>query len=94
MTEFMQDPTKKHCVIEVKKDLCSACYSNGRMFEVIAAKMKKQGYNADFYRVTGGKNLDVHKYTGLINYTPVYVYLKKSMCGKHITEIFTLPFPN
>jgi hypothetical protein len=93
MTEFMQDSSKKQCVVELKRDLCSACYTNGRVFEIIAAKMKKHGYKTDFYRVTGATNQNVLKYTGLINYTPVYIYMKKTMCGKHISEIFTLPPP-
>ena len=56
MTEFMQDSSKKQCVVELKRDLCSACYTNGRVFEIIAAKMKKHGYKTDFYRVTGATN--------------------------------------
>ena len=33
------------------------------------------------------------KYTGFVNFTPQYVYLRKSKCGKFISEIYTLPVP-
>ena len=44
LSDFMADPTLTQCVIELKKEMCSACYTNGCIFDLVAAKMHKHGF--------------------------------------------------
>ena len=47
-----------------------------------------------FYRVKVNLNQSVMKYTGSANFTPHYVYMRKTPCGKFLSEVFTFPLPS
>lgn len=89
--EFVNNKDIKHCLLELKKNDCPACFFMGKLTDVLSLKMEKHGYLSNsglpIFRMN---NKNGTQFLGHSPYTPMYIYLKKSPITGKLTEIRTI----
>ena len=88
--EIIDDKKVKHCVIEVIKDHCPACFQTKFNCNVLSLKMAKNGISdlMPFYRMKISNEIP---WLGEFPHSPILFYVKKE--GKDIVEISKLSCP-